>query len=108
METSALKIAKLDVDNYGTWSIDMKNLLAVKGWYAAIDEDDEEEVPALIDMQARALIGLNVADFIKPTLTSCESAAETWTRDRGGGAGGVTAGRAARGLQQHGGRAAGR
>jgi hypothetical protein len=55
METSALKIAKLDVDNYGTWSIDMKNLLAVKGWYAAIDEDDEEEVPALIDMQARAL-----------------------------------------------------
>ena len=47
----------------------MKNLLAYKGWYAAIDED-EEEVDPLIDRQARALIGLCVADHIKPTLTS--------------------------------------
>ena len=78
METS-FKFPKLDVDNYGTWSIDMKNLLAYKGWYSAIDED-EEKVDPLMDRQARALIGLCVADHIKPTLTSCDSAAEVWSQ----------------------------
>ena len=57
----------------------MKNLLAYKGWYSAIDED-EEEVDPVIDRQARALIGLCVADHIKLTLTSCDSASEAWSK----------------------------
>ena len=39
MDDSGFKIVKLDVDNYGTWSIDMKNLLIVKGLGSAIDSD---------------------------------------------------------------------
>ena len=79
MDDSGFKIVKLDVDNYGTWSIDMKNLLIVKGLGSAIDSAAGGSGSAAVDLKARALIGLCVADHIKPTLASCNTAVEAWT-----------------------------
>jgi hypothetical protein len=74
MEFDKLSVEKLDVDNYSTWSVKFKALLAVKGMLKAITGDDDVER----DQKALALMVLSVRDHHLSMLAECETAKEAW------------------------------
>lgn len=72
-----VRLEVLDIDNYDTWSCDMKWLLVSRGLWDAIS--DPENADAAIGMKALATIGLHVAKHHKASLLACNSASEAWT-----------------------------
>ena len=74
---SSIGIEKLDLDNYGSWSVQMKFLLIHKGLWAATT--GAEETSAGDSLKALALIGLNVKEHHLSTLDKCTTAKEAWT-----------------------------
>lgn len=69
-----VSVDPLDVDNYATWSIRMKFLLAHKGLWKAV----EGGVSADMDQKALALIGLHVKDHHLPVVASSDTAKSVW------------------------------
>jgi len=78
MASGKYSIEKLDIDNYATWSANMRWLLTLKTLSAAIEPAEDQAVDAAVDQKALALIGLYVADHHKSTLAGCETANEAW------------------------------
>lgn len=76
MEYDKLSVEKLDVDNYSTWSIKFKAMLAVKGLTKAIPGDDDVDVDC--DQKALALMVLSVRDHHLSMLAECRTAKEAW------------------------------
>jgi len=72
---SSTSIEKLDLDNYGSWSVHMKFLLIHKGLWTATTGDGASEEDSL---KALALIGLNVKEHHLPTLDKCKTGKEAW------------------------------
>jgi hypothetical protein len=71
-----VRLEVLDIDNYDTWSCDMKWLLISKGLWSVIS--DSENAQGDSDAKALALLGLNVAKHHKASLAACASAAAAW------------------------------
>ena len=72
---SSIGIEKLDLDNYGSWSVQMKFLLIHKGLWTAETGDGASVEDSL---KALALIGLNVKEHHLSTLDKCKTAKEAW------------------------------
>jgi hypothetical protein len=73
MTTDNVRFEALDLDNYGTWSFNMKNLLIMKDLWDAIEDDDNTKTA-----KALSLIGLNVKEQHFPTIVKCTTAKEAW------------------------------
>ena len=80
--TEPRAISKLDVDNYASWSCELKYLMIDKGLWGAIDPDFAEpstiKGAALIDKRAKAVIGLCVQPHHHDTVESAKTAKELW------------------------------
>lgn len=74
--TKGLSIEPLGVDNYASWSADMKWLMVTKGCWSAIDGEADDAMNA----KALALIGLHVERHIKGTIVACDTASEAWSK----------------------------
>lgn len=74
---STVRVELLDIDNYDTWSCDMKWLLISRGLWDAIA--DPENAEAAVDMKALAAIGLHVTKHHKASVLACNSASAAWT-----------------------------
>jgi transposase InsO family protein len=70
-------VAKLDVDNYATWSIKMQFLLINKGLWAPIS-GNRDEFDDADDDKARALIGLLVMDHHLGVVAKAKTAKQAW------------------------------
>ena len=75
--STGVRVEVLDIDNYDTWSCDMKWLLISKGLWDPIA--NPADANATVDSKALATIGLHVAKHHKASLLACNSAAEGWT-----------------------------
>jgi hypothetical protein len=69
-------IEPLGTDNYATWSVRMKMLLAHKGLIGALRGDVSQD----IDEKASALIGLHVGDQHLVLIEAASNAREIWAR----------------------------
>jgi transposase InsO family protein len=81
MDVDKVTIPKLDVDNYATWSVQMKFLLITKGLWGTTQSVLPEDASAAMketDQKALAIIGLCVKECHLPTLAACETAKEAW------------------------------
>ncbi len=68
---------RLDVDNYGTWSVRMRFTLISKGLWKHV-KNDGEVTDTDGDQKALALIGLSVMDHHLPSLRQQETAKDAW------------------------------
>ena len=78
MERDNVNLEPLDVDNYGTWSIRMKNVLIYKGLWSVVEGGGDGGVDGRDDEKAKSYICLHVKDHHLPMLEACESAHEAW------------------------------
>lgn len=76
MDNPRVVVEPLDIDNYDTWSKDMKWLLISRGLWDAIS--DAEKATKGDSLKALALIGLSVAKHHKASIAACEDAASAW------------------------------
>ena len=75
-----VRIERLDVDNYATWSTRIRLLLVSRGLWTAVKGQLSagSEADSKADEQALALIGLSVNDHHLTTIASCETAKQAW------------------------------
>ena len=73
--TTSCHREKLDVDNYSTWSIKFKAVLAVRGLLKAITGDDDNVDH---DQKALALMVLSVRDHHLSMLAECSTVKQAW------------------------------
>ncbi|KAK9806822.1 hypothetical protein WJX72_003845 [[Myrmecia] bisecta] len=78
MAEDRLSIDKLDVDNYGTWSVQMKWLLIENGLWAPVEQEEPEDKDK--DQKALARIGRSVQNHHVAMLAKCKTAKEAWTK----------------------------
>jgi len=77
MGDDKITIAKLDVDNYATWSIKMDCYLASKGLSHELATTGDAATTA-DNRRAKAYIMLFVKDHLLPTLHPCVTAKDAW------------------------------
>jgi transposase InsO family protein len=75
MDLEKVIVEKLGTDNYHTWAQRMKFALILKGWWKAVEGQDESETNSA---KALAAIGLAVEKHHLPIISKCQDAKEAW------------------------------